>query len=98
MSEQRDLMLDRIVAQALRFGAYLGFSILAVALIATFVAPGYATLLAQIGVIVMIATPPFRLVIALLVFLYERNLKYAAITSGVLLILILSAVFGIGEH
>lgn len=98
MSEQRDLTLDSIVAKALRLGAYLGFAILAVALLATFVAPQYATLLAKIGVIVMIATPPFRLIIALIVFLYERDYHYAAITSGVLLILLLSAVFGIGEH
>jgi uncharacterized membrane protein len=98
MSEKRDLKLDRIVAQALKLGAYLGFVVLAVALLATFVTPQYAALLAKIGVIVMISTPPFRLAIALIVFLYERDYRYAAITSGVLLILLLSAVFGIGEH
>jgi uncharacterized membrane protein len=98
MSEQRDFTLDRIVARALKLGAYLGFAILAIALVATFVAPQYATALAKIGVIVMILTPPFRLLIALFVFLYERDFKYVAITSGVLLILLLSAVFGIGEH
>jgi uncharacterized membrane protein len=98
MTEQRDLKLDHFVSQALKLGAYLGFAVLLVSLIASFVAPSYAALLARIGVIVMIVTPPFRLVIALLVFLYERDFKYAAITSGVLLILLLSAVFGIGEH
>ena len=98
MSEQRDLKLDRIVSQGLTLGAYLGFATLAFALVATFVAPQYATALAKIGVIVMIATPPFRLLIAMFVFLYERDYKYVAITSGVLLILLLSAVFGIGEH
>ena len=54
--------------------------------------------MAKIGVIVMISTPPFRLLIALIVFLSERDYRYAAITSGVLLILLLSALFGIGEH
>jgi uncharacterized membrane protein len=98
MSEQRDETLDRIVSKALKMGAYLGFAILLAALVATFVAPMYAPLLAKAGVIVMIVTPPFRLLIALIVFLYERDYRYAAITSGVLLILLLSAVFGIGEH
>ena len=98
MSEKRDLRLDRIVSQALKFGAYVGFAILAAALVTTFVAPSYAMMLAKVGVIVMIATPPFRLLIALIVFLYERDFRYAAITSGVLLILLLSALFGIGEH
>lgn len=98
MSEQRDLRLDRIVSQALKFGAYMGFAILTAALVATFVAPQYATMLAKIGVVVMIVTPPFRLVIALIVFLYERDFRYSAITSGVLIILLLSALFGIGEH
>ena len=98
MSEQRDFTLDRIVSKALKLGAYLGFAILAVALVATFVAPNLAVLLSRVGVIVMIVTPPFRLLIAAIVFLYERDYRYVAITSGVLLILLLSAVFGIGEH
>ncbi len=97
-TEQRDNRLDRVVAQALRLGAYVGFVILAVALVLTFVSPAHAAVLAKIGVIVMIVTPPFRLAIALIVFLFERDYKYVAITSGVLLILLLSALFGIGEH
>ena len=98
MSEKRDTALDRIVSQSLKLGAYLGFVILLGALVAFFVAPGYAALLGKIGVIVMIVTPPFRLLIAMLVFLHEKDYKFVAITSGVLLILLLSALFGIGEH
>ncbi len=97
-TEKRDNTLDRVVAQGLKLGAYLGFVILLVALLARFVSPPHAALFAKIGVIVMIATPPFRLAVALVVFLMERDYKYVAITSGVLLILLLSALFGIGEH
>ncbi len=98
MSEQRDTLLDRVVAQALKAGAYIGFVVLAAALVLTFVNPRAASVLGRVGVMIMIATPPFRLLIALIVFLWERDYKYVAVTSGVLLILILSAVFGIGEH
>ena len=52
----------------------------------------------QAGVVLMMATPVFRVFIALLVFLKEKDYKYSLITLGVLLILILGSVFGIGEH
>ncbi len=97
-TEQRDTTLDRVVAQSLKIGSYMGFAILAAALLLMFASPAHGALFAKIGVIVMIVTPPFRLVIALIVFLYERDYKYVAITSGVLLILLLSALFGVGEH
>jgi uncharacterized membrane protein len=46
----------------------------------------------------MLATPVIRVVVASVLFLSEKDWKYGAISFGVLLILILSAVFGIGEH
>ena len=52
----------------------------------------------RVGVLVMLATPVIRVVVACVLFLSEKDWKYGAISFGVLVILLLSAVFGIGEH
>ncbi len=99
MSESRDPRLDTFVASSLRWGAYAAFAVLLVALIATlFVSSTTASLLYRAGVLVMMATPGLRVLIALLVFLRERDYKYSLVAAGVLLILLLGSVFGIGEH
>jgi len=46
----------------------------------------------------MLATPVVRVAVAAVLFLREKDWKYGAISFGVLAILLLSAVFGIGEH
>ncbi len=99
MSEQRDVRLDTFVASTLRWGAYAAFSVLIFALVATpFVSSRNSNLLYAFGVLVMMATPALRVLIALLVFLRERDYKYSLVAAGVLLILLLGSVFGIGEH
>jgi uncharacterized membrane protein len=50
------------------------------------------------GVLLMLATPVVRVLVAGVLFLREKDWKYGAISLGVLAILLLSAVFGIGEH
>lgn len=99
MSEQRDKALDNSVAHALRIGAYIGFSILLIALLSRpFVRAETFLYISRIGVLAMMATPGFRVLVAFLVYLKERDYKYALISAGVLLILILGSVFGVGEH
>ena len=99
MSEARDPRLDAIIAKTLRWGAYVAFAVLLAALIATpFVSSHTAGQLYRAGVLVMMATPGLRVLIAMLVFLRERDYKYSLVAAGVLLILLLGSVFGIGEH
>jgi uncharacterized membrane protein len=99
MSEARDKRLDLIVARALRWGAYVGFIVLLAGVIGGFFLPRQQVqTIETVGVVLMMATPVFRVFIALLVFLSEKDYKYSLITLGVLLILVLGSVFGIGEH
>jgi len=48
----------------------------------------------MLGLLILIATPVARVAVSILVFLEERDRTYAAITSIVLLLLILSFVVG----
>ncbi len=99
MSEARDKQLDIVVARALRWGAYISFAILLAGLIAApFVSVQATHFIATVGVVVMLATPAFRVLVALLVFLHERDFRYSLVALGVLLILLLGSVFGIGER
>jgi uncharacterized membrane protein len=50
------------------------------------------------GVLLMLATPVVRVLVAGILFLAKKDWKYGAISFGVLAILLLGAVFGIGEH
>jgi uncharacterized membrane protein len=50
------------------------------------------------GVLLMLATPVVRVLVAGVLFLREKDWKYGAISFGVLAILLVGAVFGIGEH
>jgi uncharacterized membrane protein len=46
----------------------------------------------------MLATPVVRVIVACFLFFREKDFKYGWVSLGVLLILMLGAVFGIGEH
>jgi uncharacterized membrane protein len=50
------------------------------------------------GVLLMLATPVVRVIVACFLFFREKDWKYGWISLGVLLILSLGALFGIGEH
>ena len=50
------------------------------------------------GVLLMLATPVVRVLVACFLFFREHDRKYGWISLGVLVILMLGAVFGIGEH
>ncbi len=99
MTEARDPKLDLLVARSLRWGAYIAFGILLAGLVLSpFVSPRTAHLVNTVGVLVMMTTPAFRVLIAVVVFVRERDFKYSLVALGVLLILLLGSVFGIGEH
>jgi uncharacterized membrane protein len=50
------------------------------------------------GVLLMLATPVVRVMVACFLFFREKDFKYGWVSLGVLVILMLGTVFGIGEH
>jgi len=99
VSQLREPAFDRIVALVLRTGAFACFFIMLAGLIAGVFAQGYIPLeIERVGVLLMLATPVVRVMVACFLFFRERDYRYGYISLGVLVILMLGAVFGIGEH
>jgi uncharacterized membrane protein len=99
MSQLREPAFDDLVALVLRMGAFGCFFImLAGLLIGLFVHGSLPANIERAGVLLMLATPVVRVAVAGILFLREKDWKYGAISFGVLTILVLGAVFGIGEH
>jgi uncharacterized membrane protein len=99
MNQMREPAFDRIVALVLRIGAFGCFFIMLTGLIAGLFLSGHLPLtIERIGVLLMIATPAVRVLVACFLFFQEKDMKYGWISLGVLVILMLGALFGIGEH
>src|ERR1700733_9336976 len=99
MSQVREPDFDRVVAWVLRMGAFGCFFImLAGLLVGIFVHGRIPEGIERAGVLLMLATPVVRVLVAGILFLQEKDWKFGAISFGVLTILLLSAIFGIGEH
>jgi uncharacterized membrane protein len=99
VSEVREPAFDRIVARVLRTGAFGCFVIMLVGLLLGLFVPGRIPLaIERIGVVLMLATPVVRVIVACYLFFREKDRKYGLISLGVLVILLLGSVFGIGEH
>jgi uncharacterized membrane protein len=99
VSQLRDPEFDRVVAMVLRVGAFSCFFVmLAGLLIGLFVGGPIPAEIERAGVLLMLATPVVRVLVAGILFLREKDWKYGAISFGVLAILLLGAVLGIGEH
>jgi uncharacterized membrane protein len=99
MSEVREPAFDRIVALVLRTGAFSCFFIMLVGLSVGLFVHGRIPLgIERAGVLLMLATPVVRVVVACYLFFREKDMKYGWISLGVLVILMLGSLFGIGEH
>jgi uncharacterized membrane protein len=99
MSQVREPAFDRAVALVLRVGAFGCFFImLAGLMVGLFIHGRIPGEIERAGVLLMLATPVVRVAVAGVLFLREKDWKYGAISLGVLMILLLGAVFGIGEH
>jgi len=99
MSQVREPGFDRAVAMVLRIGAFGCFFIMLAGLIDGLFMTGHISLeIERVGVLLMLATPVVRVMVACFLFFREKDLKYGWISLGVLIILMLSLVFGIGEH
>lgn len=99
MSQLREPDFDRAVAMVLRIGAFGCFFIMVAGLIDSLFMSGPIPIdIERAGVLLMLATPVVRVIVACFLFFRERDFKYGWISLGVLVILTLGAVFGIGEH
>ena len=99
MSQVREPALDRAIALVLRIGAFGCFFIMLAGLIdGLFMRGRIPTDIERIGVLLMLATPVVRVMVACFLFFREKEYKYGWISMGVLVILILGSVFGLGEH
>ena len=85
---------DHILALTLKAGAYTSFALILAGVFLTALFPS-ATTLAKAGVVVLLATPVLRIVVAGIQFLRERDLKYALVSFGVLSIVVLAYWLGI---
>jgi uncharacterized membrane protein len=99
MSQLREPAFDRAVAMVLRVGAFGCFFIMLAGLITGLFLSGRIPLgIERAGVLLMLATPVVRVMVACFLFFREKDFKYGWVSLGVLVILMLGAVFGIGEH
>ena len=99
MSQLREPAFDRVVALVLRVGAFSCFFVMIAGLITSFFIPGaFPAGIERAGVLLMLATPVVRVIVACFLFFREKDHRYGWISLGVLVILLLGSVFGIGEH
>ncbi len=99
MSQVREPEFDRAVGLVLCIGAFGCFFIMLAGLVAGLFVSGHLPLdIERAGVLLMLATPVVRVLVACVLFFREKDWKYGWISLGVLLILLLGTVFGIGEH
>jgi len=99
MNQMREPEFDRAVALVLRIGAFGCFFIMLTGLmVGLFVHNAVPLQIERAGVLLMLATPVVRVVVACFLFFREKDWRYGWVSLGVLLILLLGSVFGIGEH
>jgi uncharacterized membrane protein len=99
LSQVREPGFDRIVAMVLRIGAFSCFFVMLAGLIDGLFMTGRIPVdIERTGVLLMLATPVVRVMVACYLFFREKDYKYGWISLGVLVILMLGSVFGIGEH
>jgi uncharacterized membrane protein len=93
MSRQ-DLAADRILSHTLKAGAYTAFALIVAGLLLRWAVP-WGTKIVAAGLLVLLATPVLRIVVAGIQFFREHDFKYALVSLGVLGIMILAYCLGI---
>ncbi len=84
---------DHALALTLKIGAYSAFFCIVVGLALHFMGLGDRVTIA--GMIVLLATPVLRIVVAAVQFLRERDVAYVLVSLGVLGIIVLAYVLGL---
>ncbi|HKV94447.1 MAG TPA: DUF1634 domain-containing protein [Candidatus Angelobacter sp.] len=91
---RQDFAADRILSHTLKAGAYTAFALIVAGLLLRAATP-WGTTIAKAGLLVLLATPVLRIVVACIQFFRERDKKYALVSLGVLGIVILAYFLGI---
>jgi len=85
---------DRILALTLKIGAYSAFACIVSGLVLQYAAH-FSDRVTEAGMVILLATPVLRIVIAGIQFLREHEVKYAFISLGVLGIVVLAYLLGV---
>jgi len=93
MSRQ-DVAADRVLSLTLKLGAYTALVLTVAGLALQFAVP-WAMKVTTAGLLVLLATPVLRIIVACLQFLRERDFRYALVSFGVLAIVVLAYVLGV---
>jgi hypothetical protein len=98
MSQVREPGFDRVVALVLRVGAFGCFFIMLAGLLVGLFVPGRLPGIERAGVLLMLATPVVRCWLPAFFFCAKKTGSTVRSRLECSTILLLSAVFGIGEH
>ena len=91
---RQDVAVDRVLSRTLKFGAYTAFALILAGLTLQHFA-AWGSKITAAGLLVLLATPALRIVVACIQFLHERDFKYALVSFGVLAIVVLAYVLGL---
>lgn len=88
--------IELILARLLRVGAILAALLIGAGLVALVLgaAPALAPTLITYGLLVLVATPVMRVAVAMIVFLWERDMLFALFCLVVLVALAIGIVIG----
>jgi uncharacterized membrane protein len=92
--KQERAATDHILALTLKIGAYTAFALIVAGVLLQFVTP-FGSKITLAGVLVLLATPVLRIIVAGVQFVRERDMKYALVSLGVLCIVVLAYFLGI---
>jgi uncharacterized membrane protein len=91
MNRERSAMqrLETTIGEVLRFGTITSSTMFAIGLVMTVVRyqPAVAQLLLGAGLVILLATPPARVVVSVIEYIRERDWTFVALTLVVLLAL-----------
>jgi uncharacterized membrane protein len=91
---RQDVAADRVLSLTLKAGAYTAFALIIAGLLLRWATP-WGAKIAIAGLLVLLATPVLRIVVACIQFFRERDFKYALVSLGVLGIVVLAYCLGI---
>jgi uncharacterized membrane protein len=89
---QQSARLERLIGVVLRGGVIASSVCLTTGLLLSLGGIGGASILLNVGIVVLLATPVSRVIISTIEYLIERDWTFATLTAIVLLELIASAV------
>lgn len=92
---RKDIAADRVLAFTLKAGAYMAFALIVTGLVLQVLGAAAGRAITAAGVLVLLATPALRIVVAGIQFLRERDYKFALVSLGVLSIVVLAYLLGV---